>query len=303
MPGRVFVAGSANIDLVATVPRLPGPGETVLADALHTLPGGKGANQAVAAARAGSRVAFFGCVGTDAFGDRLAGVLEAAGVDVAHLQRSPTPTGTALISVDAAGQNQIAIFPGANSALRFADGLAAAGHGDVLLCQNECPLDVVLEYFRAARRRQLTTILNAAPVVELPDELLDHVDVLIVNQEEATQYHTMMRRATTPPADIALLARELRVRPEQAVIVTLGEHGVAAVTAERQIRLAAHQVKVVDTTGAGDCFCGYLAACLAAGDALERAILVANAAAALAVQQPGAAGSMPARSQVESFLG
>jgi len=186
--GRVFVAGSANIDLVASVPRLPGPGETVLAGAFRTLPGGKGANQAVAAAKAGSPVTFFGCVGDDPFADKLTAVLAAAGIDLTFLERAPMPTGAALISVDPAGQNQISVFPGANAALSFRAEFRHAVPGDVLLCQNESPLDVIFIYLKAARRHGVRTVLNAAPVVELPEGLLAEVDVLVVNEVEAAQY-------------------------------------------------------------------------------------------------------------------
>lgn len=299
--GRVFVAGSANIDLVASVPRLPGPGATVLASALQTLPGGKGANQAVAAAKAGAAVTFFGCVGNDPFADKLAAVLAEAGVDLTFLERSPLPTGAALIAVDAAGQNQIAVFPGANAALRFRAEFRQAAPGDVLLCQNECPLDVIFDYVKAARRQGVRTLLNAAPVVELPDGLLPEVDILIVNEEEAAHYSLHLANVTVQ-AGAEAWARALRIRPEQIVVVTLGERGVAAFADGRLIRVPGRQVKAVDTTGAGDCFCGYLASSLAAGQAIEASLALANAAAALAVQRPGAAVAMPTRDEVEAFL-
>lgn len=300
-PGRVFVAGSANIDLVASVPRLPVPGETVLAGAFQTLPGGKGANQAVAAARAGSPVTFFGCVGDDPFADKLTAVLAEAGIDLTFLERSPLPTGAALISVDAAGQNQIAIFPGANAALRFRDEFRQAASGDVLLCQNECPLDVIVIYLKAARRQGVRTVLNAAPVVELPDGLLSEVDVLVVNEEEAAQY-CLLNGAVPVHGSAEELAKALQVRSEQIVVVTLGERGLVALVDERLISVPGHKVKAVDTTGAGDCFCGYLASCLASGKTIEDSLALANAAAALAVQRPGASVAMPRRDEVEAFL-
>lgn len=302
MAGRVFVAGSANIDLVATVERLPGSGETVLASRLHTLPGGKGANQAVAAAKAGSPVAFFGCVGRDVFADAVLAVLASAGIDLTALARTSTPTGTALITVDSRGQNQIAIYPGANAALRFSDGFRHATRGDVLLCQNECPLDVVFEYLQVARRQQAMTILNAAPVVELPGGLLEEVDVLVVNEEEAVQLCTQLGGGDFPSGDVQDLAIQLRVRNDQIVVVTLGENGVVALVEGRFVSRAGHKVKAVDTTGAGDCFCGYLASCLAEGKSLEEGLTLANAAAALAVQRPGASVAMPSRDEAEKFL-
>ena len=300
MAGRVFVAGSANIDLVAGVRRLPGPGETVLASSFQTLPGGKGANQAVAAAKAGAPVTFFGCVGSDSFADTVAAVLTEAGVDLACLDRCPLPTGTALISVDAAGQNHIAVFPGANSALRFRKEFGQASPGDVLLCQNECPLNVILEYLNAARDQGVRTMLNAAPVVDLPDGLLAPVDVLVVNEEEAAQYCRAVGGAPSPKA--AELAKRLQVHDTQIVVVTLGEQGLVAFAEGRLVSMPGHKVDVVDTTGAGDCFCGYLAAALADGMAIEESLAVANAAAALAVQRQGASIAMPKRGDVETFL-
>jgi ribokinase len=303
MAGRVLVAGSANIDLVAAVERLPGPGETVLATALRTLPGGKGANQAVAAAKAGSATAFFGCVGNDAFADLLTATLVEAGVDVACLDRCSMPTGTALIAVDAAGQNQIAIFPGANAALRFREEFRAARPGDVLLCQNECPPEVILAYLRAARGQGVRTVLNAAPVVPLPRGLFDCVDVLVVNEEEAAHYSSASASARgVDPGGIERLAEALQAHSEQLVVITLGERGVVAFADGRFLSVPGHKVRAVDTTGAGDCFCGYLASGLASGRPLEEILALANAAAALAVQRHGASVAMPRRDEVEAFL-
>jgi len=302
MAGRVYVAGSANMDIVARAPRLPQPGATVLATALHKLPGGKGANQAIAAAKAGSSVTFFGCLGQDAFGDELAGFLSSAGIDLTHLARVPIGSGTALITVDDSGQNQIAVFPGANAALPFCDSFRAAKPGDVLLCQNECPLDVVLEYARAARGQGVRVLHNAAPAVAISKQLLEIVDVLIVNDEEAFGCFIGLNPSAEAPRGAIAMARALQRRDDQIVIVTLGADGLAALAGERTIRLPAHRVQVVDTTGAGDCFCGYLASCLAEGAAIDRAVAVANAAAALAVQKIGAGVSMPPRAEVEAFL-
>lgn len=297
MQGHVLVAGSANIDLVARVPRLPAPGQTILADSFEMLPGGKGANQAVAAARAGAAVTFFGCVGQDTFGDKLLNVLTAAGVDVSAVERPELPTGTALISVDADGQNLISIFPGANSALRFSESFRRAVAADVLLAQNECPLEVVLEYFKAARQQRVTTILNAAPVVQLPAGLLELVDVLVVNEEEAREYAGVDARV----GEIERLAERLQTRSDQTILITLGADGVLGLASGQMIRLPGHPVKPVDTTGAGDCFCGYLAACLASGRSVREAMMLANAAAALAVQRPGAALAMPPMTEVLEF--
>jgi ribokinase len=302
MSGRVFVAGSANMDLVASVPRLPRPGETVLAGSLAALPGGKGANQAIAAAKAGAPVTFLGSLGQDAFAETLLACLGDAGVETAHVQRTAEATGTALICVDAHGQNQIAVFPGANASLRMSPAFHAAGAGDLLACQNECPPEIMLEYARAARQQRVSVLLNAAPAVPLPADLLDSVDLLVVNAEEAAFYFALRHPHGSAPPDVAELARSLRRHSEQAVIITLGEEGVCGVHGDRTLRMPAHRVPVVDTTGAGDCFCGYLAAGLAGGETLERSVTLANAAAALAVGRPGAAGAMPERSEVEKLL-
>jgi ribokinase len=241
-------------------------------------------------------------VGTDAFGDQLVAFLAAAGIDVSHLYRASTPTGTALISVDEQGQNQISIFPGANSLLRLSDDFGNASPGSVLLCQNECALDVVAEYVKAARHRKVITILNAAPAVEVSRSLWEMIDILVVNQDEAGYYYSMLQNGRDPPQDVTDLAKRLKLRRDQVVIVTLGADGVAGVTEDQIIREQAHKVSVADTTGAGDCFCGYLACCLAEGKAIVRAIALANAAAALAVQRHGASVAMPSRSEVELFL-
>jgi ribokinase len=285
------------------VDRLPGVAETVLATAFETFPGGKGANQAIAAARAGCRVSLFGCVGKDTFGDSLVSVLTGAGVDVSCLDRSATLTGTALISVDANGQNQISVFPGANAGLKFSASFGQASAGDVLLCQNECPLEIVLKYFQAAKRQKVTTILNAAPVLRLLPELLGLVDLLVVNEEEAAQYAAQMKPGHPDGGEADGLARRLRSRAEQIVIITLGDQGVIGLVEDRFIRLPGHDVDPVDTTGAGDCFCGYLASGLAGGKSIEEAMRLANAAAALAVQRKGAATAIPELAEVLMLLG
>ena len=300
--GHVFVAGSANIDLVASVQRLPRPGETVLAGALATLAGGKGRQPGRGRGEGGVDGHIFRVCRRRCFCAKLVTVLAAAGVDLSFLDRSAAPTGTALISVDENGQNQISIFPGANLSLRFSGGFGKAARGDVLLCQNECPPLVILEYMQAAKRQHVTAILNAAPVVNLPDVLWKLVDVLVVNEEEAAQVCSLLGGDAPAPANVNALAQCLQLRREQAVIITLGDDGAVALVGDRWIRVPGHRVKAVDTTGAGDCFCGYLASCLAAGRTLDDSIALANAAAAVAVQRHGASVAMPSRPEVEAFL-
>ena len=240
---RVVVVGSANMDLVVRTPALPRPGETVLGGDFVTVPGGKGANQAVAVARAGAECVFIGAVGDDEFGERLRAGLADAGVDVSRVRRVPGPSGVALIAVDAAGENSIVVAPGANAAL---DGLepadiAAIAGADVLLCQLEVPLKAVLAATRAAQRGNTFVVLNAAPVRPLPAELLSTVDLLVVNKQEADSLGDLW---------------ELVPR----AVVTLGADGAEYTDRDGQrLHVPAPRVEVVNTTGAGDAFTGTLA--------------------------------------------
>ena len=282
---RVTVLGSVNMDLVATASRLPLPGETVLGTGFHTGPGGKGANQAVAAARAGAAVTFLGAVGDDTFATPLRESLVAAGVDVSLLRTAPGPSGIASITVDGSGENSIVVVGGAN---RTVDALTAADRdtvtaADVLLCQLEIPVAVVVDAVTLARRSGTVTVLNAAPAGPLPDDLLAAVDVLEVNETEADQ---LGERVVS------------RVRN---VVTTLGGRGATWRGPDRAVvHVPAPTVTVVDTTGAGDAFTGTLAACWQRGPevALRRAV----AAGALAATRSGAA-SAPSTAEVDNLLG
>ncbi|MFD4180795.1 ribokinase [Rhodococcus sp. NPDC058514] len=282
---RITVLGSINMDLVTTTPRLPAPGETILGHTFSTGPGGKGSNQAIAAARAGAAVRFLGAVGDDAFSAELRAALVGAGVDTALLREAPGPSGVALISVDDSGENSIIVVGGANSSVAGLtdDELAAIAGADVLLAQLELPLTVVTAGARHARANGTTVILNPSPVRPLPDGLLECVDVLIVNQTEATQLGT------------ATLDRAAHV------VTTLGARGATA-RGHGGVVLRAEPpvVEVVDTTGAGDAFAGTLAASwhLGMGVALARAC----AAGALATTRHGA-GSSPTSAEVDAVLG
>ncbi|WP_425558552.1 ribokinase [Catenulispora subtropica] len=291
----VAVVGSANIDLVADCAALPRPGETVLGGHLTTVPGGKGANQAVAAARSGSaRVTFLGAVGSDEPGRRIGEQLSADGIDTSLVrQASGTPTGTALITVDAAGDNCIVVVPGANAtwdAPGEAD-VVALKQAAVVLAQLEIPLDAVTRAFSVARAAGARTVLNAAPAVPLPAELLDVTDLLLVNEIEAA---VVMGYYDTPEA---LCARLLELVP--SVAMTLGERGV--LYAERDgvsHRVAAPKAEAIDTTAAGDTFAGVLAAGLAAGEPVETVLRRACAAASLTVETLGASSSIPDAARV-----
>lgn len=301
MSGTVTVVGSANVDVVVSVPRIPGPGETILGGDPVRSPGGKGANQAVAAARAGGApTALVAALGEDDGARLLLDSLVGAGVDVSAVERAAAPTGIALISVDPAGENAIVVAPGANGRLRIGEVAAVLlARTEVLLAQLEVPLESVVE---AARRRRAgaTFVLNAAPSRALPPELLAQVDVLVVNEHEATD---VLAAAGAPHPDGPEAAALALAGLVPAVVVTLGGHG--CLVAERgapAVHVAAPSVVAVDTTGAGDTFCGVLAAGLAAGSDLGTAARAAVVAGALAVTRPGAQPSVPSRVEVHAAL-
>jgi ribokinase len=273
----VLVLGSANADLVLRVAAIPGPGQTVLASGSDRVPGGKGANQAVAAARAGAATGFLGAVGDDDDGTLLRDALAGAGVGLELLRTGGAATGLAVVVVDDAGENSIVVAAGANAglgALRPAE-LDRVRDAAVLLAQLEVPVPTIVE---AATASTGTVVLNAAPSRPLPDELWAAVDVLVVNEHEA--------------ADLGGRRELLRRVPR--VVVTLGAAGCAYLERDgTELRVPAPVVRAVDTTGAGDTFCGVLAAGLAAGDGIEQVLRRACAAASLAVQAPGAVPSIP----------
>ena len=300
---RVCVIGSANVDYTVGLSRLPNPGETVSGGTLLVNLGGKGANQAVAARRLGGEVRMIGCVGDDPDGRRIAESLAAAGIDVSGLTTAPdAATGTALIMVDAQGRNQIAVAPGANHRLTVEMTAPHAGSiawADVVACQLETPLPVVRWALGEARRQQVTTILNPAPVQPLQAEILELVDYLTPNQHEAARL-TGLNVDTLEDAGAA--AARLCDAGAGVVLVTLGDRGVLACEGESMVHFPAFPVEAVDTTAAGDAFNGALAVGLAAGGSLEQAIPLANAAAALACTKRGAQDSLPQRAEVEAFL-
>lgn len=297
-PGpQVAVVGSANVDLVVPVPRHPAGGETILGGDLVRHPGGKGANQAVAAARAGGvRTTFIGALGEDEAGDLLESSMRDAGVDVGLVERLDVATGTAFISVSPDGENSIIVAPGANGEVRIGSAQAARlKAADVILTQLEIPLDVV-QHAADVRGADTLMVLNAAPSQDLPDQLWASVDVLVVNEHEAAD---MAGLDNTGPEALAqaLLARV------PAVVITLGGEGsLVAARDQAPVRVAAFPVQVVDTTGAGDTYCGVLAAELAKGSTLPQAARVAAAAGALATTGRGAQESVPTAAQVSDLL-
>lgn len=299
----LHVFGSLNMDLVCQTPRLPVPGETVLGAGFSTVPGGKGANQAVAAARLGAAVRLVGRVGDDQFGQRLRAGLVADRV-TAEVAISPAiSSGVAAIAVDQAGRNQIIVVPGANGLVDASDVARLAvglGPGDTLLLQFELPLAAVVAAAKAARDRGLTVIVDPAPAQpDLPSALLAQVNWLTPNQSEAEQ---LVGFAVPGPAEAAQAAALLRQRGVPQVAIKLGEAGVWIDTGDRAFHLPAFQVPVVDTVAAGDAFNAGLAVALAEGQPLRAAVRFASAAAALTVSQAGAQPALPQRPAVEQFL-
>lgn len=299
--GRVVVTGSINVDAVARTERHPAAGETVHGSSLDLLPGGKGANQAVAAARAGAATLMVGCVGDDAFGRRMRENLAAEGVEVGCVRVQPgAPTGMALVVVDRGGENRIVVVAGANAMLGAADVAAVpVDGGDVVLTQLEVPSEAVREALVRGRAAGATTMLNAAPAAALPDDVIAAADVLLVNLPELETLTGSPIRDDEALLDAAAIQRD---RCRRAVVVTLGARGALLLAGGTPLRIEGHAVPVVDTTGAGDCFAGAMAARLVAGDDLDQAVRFATAAAALSVQQPGAATSAPHAAAVEALL-
>lgn len=303
MKPRILVVGSSNTDMIARVPRIPRPGETILGGEFVTAAGGKGANQAVAAARAGGDVTFIARLGKDMFGDRaLAGFIR-AGINVRFVRRDPyQPSGVALIYVSDSGENSIAVAPGANARLSSADVLRAQAQfkrTDVLLTQLETPLATVRTALECAARQGVLTILNPAPARELPAELLRRVAILTPNETEA---ELLTGVKVTGEASGVRAAAELRSRGVQTVIITLGDQGALVVDDTGRHHVPTLKVKPVDTTAAGDVFNGALAVALAEGRPLLEAVRFANTAAAISVTRLGAQPSAPTRRAIERRL-
>jgi ribokinase len=315
---KVVVVGSANADLVLDIDHRPAAGETVLGSDVVTTPGGKGANQAVAAGRLGFDVAFLGCIGADPQGELLRASLTGAGVDLQGLRVVDAPTGNAIILVTPDGENSIIVSPAANRYLTPAlvDELKPVWAGAaVLVAQLEIPLETIISMLPEAHRSGTRVVLNAAPAAALPDEVLSVADPLVVNESEATFLLARAGTATphgtwVDPGEVAMALLSLGPRSvvltlgaAGAVLVervrdTLGRDGVRAVSSQDAVHIPGHAVTVVDTTGAGDAFVGALAAHLSEGVDLQEAVRRANDVAAIAVTRRGAQESYPTREEI-----
>lgn len=297
MTAHVVVVGSINVDMVVSADRLPVPGETVLGGRFTLHDGGKGANQAVAAARAGARVSIIGAVGSDANGARALAALEADGVDVSRVRRvEGEPTGVAFVAVGPRGENQIVVAPGANATVELddADRLLIA-EADAVLTSLEIPMATVVEALRAAHASGVPAILNPAPAHALPSEVLTLGPILTPNE------HELVVAIGNDQTESAL--DELAARHAGPIIVTQGAAGALLADGDRREHFGGFAPEpIVDTTGAGDTFCGVLAASLAESRSLDAAIIRANAAAALSVTAAGARTGMPTRDAIEALI-
>lgn len=296
MPASITVVGSANVDLVVRQPRLPAEGETLSGTSFQTHPGGKGLNQAVAAARAGARVRFVGCVGDDDHGRRIHRLFAEQGIAAEALATTATSTGSAHISVLDSGENTIVVVPGANgdlTALGPAQAEAVRA-SDVLMTQFELPESVVGEALAEARSAGRRTVVTPAPARAIPAQMAEQIDLLIPNAVEICQL------ADTASVDEAL---DRLVQRIPAIVVTLGAAGCLVATRDGRERVEAPRVQAVDTTGAGDAFAGALVARWSEGATLIEAARWATTAGALAVQKPGAVDAIADRSAIDAAFG
>lgn len=297
-PGRILVVGSLNMDLVVRVSRHPSLGETILGGEFHTFPGGKGANQAVAASRLGARVAMIGRTGADSFGETLLSALKNDGVDTRYIPRDPVAaSGVALITVSAEGKNTIVVASGANARLSIQDVEAAEKafeEAQVMITQLESPLPTVRRAVQLARRHGVLTILNPAPAAPLEPDFLAEIDYLIPNENEL--------QLLSGTDDLLRGADKLQQLGVKNLVVTLGEKGTMVVRGETRQHIPAFQVKAVDTTAAGDAFIGAFAIALIQGLDIYEAVRWGNAAGAFAATRPGAQPSLPDRKQLEEIL-
>ena len=295
-----FVSGKMYI--TARSDKLPHTAETVAARSVEYLPGGKGLNQAVAAAKIGTTVVLAGCLGSDSFADELASFVRRHKIDVSCLRRSEKNSGIALITVDERGQNTIVVAPGSNADVCPEDvKKLPVSPGDVVVCQFEIPPAAVAAAFAKARRYGARTILNPSPVCPIPDEIFRNTDILIVNETELAFLSRENVDENTPAELFADAAEKLKSDAEQTVIVTLGSRGALVAGSKDMLFVDSYKVPAVDTVGAGDCFAGVFAAKLAEGKDVGENVKTAARAAAVCVTRKGAAPAMPDAGELEHF--
>lgn len=296
----ITIFGSTNLDQVGTVSRLPRPGETVAGGTFSMAPGGKGANQALAARRAGAEVRHVSAVGNDAFAEMALTLLRTDGVDLSGLNQVEAATGIAMIFVDAEGENVIAVLPGANGTISPEDAerhLSNLTANDALLVQQEVPQAATRRALEIARSKGARSVLNTAPFLADTSELAPLADIVVANE---TEFSLLTGR---PITELDAAAIDWVQRTGRTIVVTLGPEGAYARTPEGAFSVPAHRVEPVDTVGAGDTFCGYLAAGLDAGLSLESAVRRAAVAGSLACCKPGAQPAIPTRAEVDAITG
>jgi ribokinase len=299
---RVVVVGSLNVDLVLGLDRMPNPGETVFAHSMHQHPGGKGLNQAVACARSGAEVSMLGAVGDDASGEWLREVLTDNNINAQNIMTIPGPSGTALIEVEDGGENRIVVVSGANRhipAQAITQAIRDLPDVGILLVQGEVTLDVIKAALTAARERGALTILNPSPVADFPPDLIKLVDVIIPNEHEAAQLTGLDTSSSVDATEAAQRFNELGVG---TAIITRGGKGCVWASGPNSGSVATFRVQPVDTVGAGDAFCGGLAAALSFGMSMSEALRWASATGALSTTKHGAVPSLPYRDAVEELL-
>lgn len=294
----ILVIGSLNADLVVKSPRFPKPGETISGEDLQIIPGGKGANQAVAAARQGVDVAMVGRVGNDAFGNLLLNNLKKNNVDISKVEQIDSATGTAVIVVDSNGQNSIVLSAGANGKVNTKD-IDASPDAKILLLQFEIPIETVVYAAKVYKSKGTKVILNPAPAKEISDELLSHVDILIPNESELS---LLSKQEVTNVKSAEKAAKEILKRGVKIVIVTLGEKGALIVDSQQVTKVNSYQVNVVDTTAAGDSFIGGFASAFLQNKSLEESVRYGCTCGALATTKFGAQPSLPTKEEVEIFI-
>lgn len=298
----VLVFGSLNLDLVTYADKLPAIGETIVGEKLLKFPGGKGLNQAIAARRAGSEVLMVGSIGNDADGDYLFNILKSENIDPKFITKTSEQTGIAVIEVSKSAENRIIIIAGANSKTRFSNEvLTSSPSVTVSLAQLETPIAEVAKFIHESKAAGKITILNPAPIQKLDQQLLQDTDYLIANETEASFLigsaveHLSQDEAVT-------IARQLQKNGSKKVIITLGEQGSVYLDQEKELFTPAYKVKAVDTTAAGDAFCGAFATAISENKPVEYALKFASAAGGLAATKAGAVPSLPSQQEILSMI-